>query len=556
MTRAAWVLVLALAGGAEAGEHAFFADVTRASGVHFVHQHGGFLMNLPETTGAGVAVFDYDGDGLPDLFFAQGPGGACQLYRNEGGMRFREVALPAGVARHGSAMGVLAVDLDGDGNQDLVVVGYGEPASYYENQGDGTFRERAAAVGLAGDGRFASFVTALDYDHDGRLDLFVGRYTQYDARDWITDPARAGVTVHAMGALATGLAVHAHAPAASTLWRNELPRGFRDVTAGAGLAGARGRSLAAVGADLDDDGWPDLFVANDQGPCALFINRRDGTFADASAAGWVNEVRGSMGLALGDVNDDGRLDLVVTHWYGDYPALYENLGHYHGAPALRFVDRGELSGLADGPADRVGWGAGFVDVDRDGQDDLLIVNGHTHYPPHDWGRLKPLRAELWRRTGPSRFVRVPPAGPRDPLARARVGRGLALGDLDRDGAVDAVITSNNGPAEVWRGTPPRDTAWIGLELVGGASIRDAIGARVTLEDGPRRRVRELAAGESYLSSSSRTQVFGLGRHTGELAARVRWPSGTIETFSGLAANGYRRLVEGTGAPGAIGRVAE
>lgn len=524
-------VLLALASVAEAGE--LFVDVTRATGVRSVHAHGGrFLSEMPETTGAGVAVIDYDGDGRMDLFFPQG-----QLYRNEGG-RFRDVTREAGLPSCRAAMGVVAADLDADGDTDLAVTGYGEPLGYYDNRGDGTFAVRAVPLG-----GFASSVTALDFDRDGRLDLYVGRYVQYPG------PVARGVKVFEMGALSGGMAVHAHAPAPNVLLKNDLPRGFTDVTAAAGVADPKGRTLGAIAADLDGDGWQDLFVANDQSPCALFLNRRDGTFADARAAGWVDEVRGSMGVAVGDVNDDGRLDLAVTHWYADWTALYENLGGYRGATSPRFVDRGELSGLADGPRERVGWGVGFVDADRDGQDDLLIVNGHTHYPAKAWGRLKPLRAELWRRTGPARFSRVAARGP---LARARVGRGLALGDLDRDGAVDAVVTANNGPAEVWRGTPPARTAWIGLELTGGTSARDATGARVTLDS----KAREVTAGDSYLSSSWRTLHYGRGADAGAISVHVRWPSGISETFRGLAANGYRRLVEGTGTPDAIGRVAE
>lgn len=533
MTRLALAGILACASVTQAG--GLFADVTSAWSVKAVHAYGGrFLANMPETTGAGVAVFDYDGDGLQDLYFAQG-----QLFRNTG----RGYAEVAGMTRFDAAMGVLAADLDSDGDPDLVVVGY-DAARWLENQGDGTF----AAHALAGAG-YQSGVTALDYDRDGRLDLYVGRYVDYPR--WYTE-RDAGVRAFEMGSLSRGMAVHAHAPAPNTLWRNELPGGFRDVTRAAGVADARGRTLGALAADLDGDGWTDLFVANDQSPCALFLNHRDGTFVDASREGWVDEVRGSMGVAAGDVNDDGRLDLAVTHWYADFPALYENLGRYRGAPVPRFIDRGELAGLADGPRERVGWGAAFLDADRDGRDDLLIVQGHTHYPAHRPGRLKGLPAELWRRTGPARFARVAPAGKHDPLGRARVGRGLAVGDLDRDGAADAVITVNNGPAEIWRGTPPAGTSWIGLELTGAGSVRDATGARVRLQAAG---LREIAGGDSYLSTSARALVYGL-RDARAVSARVRWPSGRSETFRGLAANGYRRLVEGTGEPDSIGRVAE
>lgn len=523
-------------------------------GLDFHHEQGRILWYLPQVTGSGVALLDYDGDGQRDAYFVQGSGpdegktpDAVKpgvLYRNDRG-KLTKTGEQAGLLPKGYGMSVAAWDFDNDGFQDLAFTYYREPSRLFRNNGDGTFREISKESGIANpDLIWPSSLTAFDYDRDGFLDLYQGGYIRYLPEDWTPNPA---VRDEGHGPVQVTLLPGHYKGLTSQLYRNDGAGRFRDVAAEVAALNTDGQALNALAADLDSDGWQDLYIANDSHSKSILYRNRGGTFVDASAGSYADEMRGSMGSALGDADLDGTPDLLVTHWL-NATALYRGMPPSKtGARKIRFVDRALHQGLMmDRPL--VGWAVAFVDLDNDAFDDIVQVHGHTSPPPKDpmCGRLEKQPSYLFRNQRDGFFERVPPgADPSDPLSRERVGRGGAFGDLDRDGTVDVLVSCNNGPAEAWlnRGA---SAAWIGLELTGAASNRDAVGARVEIVSGDLKRWREVTAGESYMATNSRALVWGLGDRTAPVSATVRWPSGRVERYTGLAPRRYHRLVETAG----------
>ena len=510
------------------------------------------LWYLPQVTGSGVAMLDYDGDGQLDAMFVQGSGpdeGKVPekvepgvLYRNVGGT-FLDAGAAAGLQPRGYGMSVVAWDYDNDGYEDLAFSYYREPTRLFQNQGDGTFREVSKQAGIADPSLiWSSCLTAFDCNRDGYLDLFQGGYIKYLPADWIPDPK---VKDEGHGPVQTTLLPGHYQGLTSQLYVNDGAGHFVERGAAAGVTDPDGQALNAIAADLDGDGFQDLYIANDShSKCVLYRNKGDGTFTDVSSGTYADESRGSMGSALGDVDLDGLPDLLVTHWL-NATALYRSIPGK--APRkIRFVDRALHQGLMmDRPL--VGWGVAFLDIDNDGFEDIITVHGHTSPPPKEplSGRLEKQPAYLFRNQRDGYFERVPPGGPDDPFAKERVGRAAAFGDIDRDGTVDVLVSCNNGPAEAWMntGTP---AAWVGFWLVGTASNRDSVGAKLELQQGTHKRWKEIAAGESYMATNARHLLFGLGERETPVDATVRWPSGRVERFSGLPVRRYHRLVEGTG----------
>lgn len=528
------------------GRTAVFEDATRRLGISFVHHdsRSGRIDYLPQTLGPGLGSIDYDGDGFTDLFFVQGPGDTdrrppSELFRcrPEGG--YEEVGGPSGAGVRGWGQSCLVADIDSDGYPDTAVTRYREPLILLRNMGDGTFRETAGAVGLVGPTLWQSFATAVDYDRDGRLDLYLGHYVDFGPAHWLERPR---MVAYDQGEFLETMMPRPYRPEPKILYRQGDDGRFQDRTRPSGAANPAGRGMAALAADLDGDGWQDIFVANDVSPCALLRNQHDGTFRDVAERAWVYESRGSMGIALGDWDTDGRPDIVISHWLGDVPALYHNRTA-PGRPLL-FSDRAEVAGLSASPRDLVGWAVAFIDLANDGQPEILVVNGHTNHRPDRPGTLTPQPALLFGRGPANRYEPVMPAGPDDPLGRPRVGRSAVFEDLDHDGAVDVVVGNNNGPAEVWHHRPTAG-AWIGLVLSGTASNRDALGARVQVL-GPGDRplgVRHRVSGDSFYASTLGPMHFGLGLAAGPVTARVRWPSGDSQVFGGLVPGRLHRLVE-------------
>jgi hypothetical protein len=528
-----------------------FADRTSAVGLSFITTYGNKDTStyILETTGAGAAFLDFDGDGRLDIYLVNGrtlrPDGEpprSALFRNQGDGRFGDVTARAGVGRSGWGQGVAVGDVDNDGAVDLYLTFFGENVLYRNNR-DGSFSDITASAGVAAGGWSTSAAFA-DYDKDGDLDLYVARYVDFDLE-------RAPLPGSQPNCRYAGLPVmcgpRGLPGGRDLLYRNNGDLTFSDVTAAAGeLDREAYRGLGVVFGDYDDDGWPDLLVANDAHPNLLFHNEGNGTFTDVAFEAGVafdedGRERAGMGVDLGDYDNDGRLDVVITNFQGEPNALYRNLGRG------LFQETTWPSGLGAPTLPYLGWGTRFIDFDNDGWSDLLFVNGHV-YPEVDRHGLEETFAQrtlVFRNRGDGRFADVTAAaGPA--LAVRRAGRGAAFGDYDDDGRVDVLITGlNEAPALLHNETTPAGH-WLSVALLGRRSNRDGIGSRITLDAGGQRQVREVHADGSYLSQSDRRAHFGLGQAVSAASLEVRWPSGVVDRLSNVPADRRLWIEEGRG----------
>jgi len=532
-----------------------FTDVSAEAGITFRHFAGRRTSQLPEDMGSGAAWGDYDGDGWLDLYVVNEAGplpdgspdaptpppARAALYRNQGNGTFRDVTAEAGVQFQGWGMGASWADYDNDGRPDLYVTAYGDNV-LYRNNGDGTFTDRTAAAGLDGYTGFWAGACWGDYDRDGFLDLYVTGYVRYRR------PADQRVTRQYDVEQPAGINPSTFEPLPNLLFRNDRNGTFTEVAARAGVANETGRSLGAVWADFDDDGWPELYVANDVSDNALYHNNRDGTFTDVSLAARVADYRGAMGIAVGDWDGDEDLDMFVTHWLAQENALYSNRradlkarGAY--LPGLQFTDEADRYGVGQIALDFVGWGTSFVDYDNDGRLDLFVVNGSTLEVKADPRLLVPMRDQVfWNRGADDGYYDVSPvSGPH--FAERHVGRGAAFGDYDNDGDVDVFIVNNGGPGVLLRNDGGNSNRWLEVRLEGTRSNRFGIGARLRLVAGGAVQMREVGAQSSYLSQNSAVEHFGLGTLDAADTLEVRWPSGAHQILVGPAANQILRVSE-------------
>jgi enediyne biosynthesis protein E4 len=517
-----------------------FEEAGEAWGARFRHHHGGtgdFFMI--ETMGAGVVIFDYDGDGDPDLLFLDSgplpiePGAAPshRLLRNDGAAGFVDVTAAAGLVAPGYVMGGTAGDATGDGNPDLYLTAFG-PNLLFRNRGDGTF-ERLTRAG-AHDPSWGASAAFADLDGDGYLDLYVTNYLDFSFDD---NPV--------CGRRELGIRSYCHPDVydgvADRYFRNRGDGTFEDATAAAGLAGADGKGLGVVIADLTGDGLPDVYVANDMTPNFLFANRGDGTFEETALLAGValsdlGKEEAGMGIALGDLDGDGLPDLFVTHLDLQTNAFYRNRGDGLFADA-RFTAR-----LAEPSLYFVGFGAAAADFDNDGDLDLAVANGHILHNAELFGTGTSFRQrnQLFENLGGGVFREAQGSG----LDAVRASRGLAVADLDGDGRVDLVTTSSDDFAEVYRNVSSPAGSWLRVDLAGSGPNRAGVGALVALS-GPRgRQVREVVTASSYLSQNELTLHFGLGEATEARDLSVRWPSGKRQRFARLPARRSVRLHEG------------
>jgi hypothetical protein len=548
------------AGSASAGDAPLrfsFENVGREAGLAAQTVFGGQQSNtyLLETTGCGAALFDYDSDGWLDVFlvngttlewFPKGQEPTGHLYRNRQNGSFEDVTARAGLATTGWGQGACAADYDNDGHDDLFVSAYGQDR-LFRNQGDGTFADVTARAGLARDTtRWGTGCAFLDYDRDGWLDVFVANYIDLDLK---TAPRPdSGLCRY------KGIKVACGPPGLpggkNALYRNKRDGTFEDVSARAGILKTPGSyGLGVSTLDFDDDGWTDLYVANDSNPATLYRNARNGTFTDvAGAAGCAYSQDGKpqagMGVGVGDFDRNGTMDVFKTNFAGDTSTLYANTGQGF------CEDRTFAAGI--GVNTRwLGWGTSFVDLDNDGWLDLFLVNGHVY--PEVWQlpteAAYKQRKVVYRNQGNGRFADVSQAlGP--PVTDPKAGRGAAFGDVDNDGDVDVVVNNVHDTPDLFRARADPASHWVLLALQGTKSNRSAIGARVRLEAGGATQWQEVRGGGSYMSQNDLRVHFGLAAATRVDRVEVRWPNGSVEEWRDLPADRIHKLVEGSGTAGA------
>jgi len=526
---------------------AFEEVPAKTCGISWIHDSGPSPdMYLPETTGPGCAFLDYDNDGWMDIYLVNS--GPCDfykprvpirnaLYRNNRDGTFTDVTEKAGVPGNAYGMGIAVGDYDGDGWPDLYVSQYSRSILYHNN-GDGTFADVTEKAGVAAPGMATSAVW-FDYDNDGRLDLFVGRFGNFEKATNIV--CMSGMHSRVYCKPTPYLARPCY------LFHNNGDGTFTDVSKESGIAASPAKAWGVVAADINNDGWMDLFVSNDTVPNFLFANRGKGRFEEIGLLGGVGYnsfglSRSSMGVDAADYDQDGWIDLFVAN------VDHESYSLYHNLKDESFTDVANEFGIAASTSLMSGWGLKFLDYDNDGNIDLILCNGHPD--PSVEERFQEVKYEepmlLFRNDGKVFKNVSAPSGAI--FTKNMASRGLALGDFDNDGSVDLLITTNNGAPVLVRNNAGRSNHWLGVRLIGRAANIDAIGAKLTYQAGDLQRHCLKVGGGSYLSSHDPRVVLGLGQHTKIDWLEIKWPnpSGRTERFTDLPIDRYITIVEGTG----------
>ena len=519
-----------------------FREIGPDAGITFQHHSAPEKKYIVESMSGGVALFDFDNDGLVDVYFvdsltvdtAQDPKAArSTLYRNVGNGKFEDVTDKAGVGHPGWGMGVCTADVDGDGWPDLYVTALG-PNHLYRNNHDGTFKDITQGAGVAGSG-WSTGCGFADYDRDGDLDLFVSRYVKVDLEN-LPEFGKGKTCEH------RGIKVQCGPRGlpgmGDLLFQNDGSSRFTEVGAAAGVSDPRAYFGLGIGwFDSNGDGWPDLYVANDSTPSFLYVNQKNGTFKEVAfpmgvAVSEDGAEQGGMGLAVGDYDNSGRFSLFKTNFAEEYNNLYHNEGDHYTDVSFR-------SQTAASSLPFVGWGTAFFDYDNDGLLDILAVNGHV-YPQMDQARLGASagyrqRKLLYHNRGEGRFEEV--AAQLGPvLTDERVSRGLAVGDLDNDGRLDVVINDLDGRPQVLRNELAERGNWLLVKLKGKGKNTGAIGAVVKVKAGKRSLMRLVQSGTSYLSQEDMRRHFGLGAEAQADSVEVLWPDGTTSRRENVKAN--------------------
>ena len=537
-----------------------FADATAKTGIEFRHVNGmSGQFFYPEVIGSGVALVDFDNDGRLDILILQGLPLALnappdtttcttRLYRNapvenaegaRGRLEFVDVTDVSKLCSHGYAMGVAVGDYDNDGNVDVFITHFDAKNQLFRNNGDGTFTDVTQKAGVAGDGKWGSSAAFFDFDRDGFLDLYVANYVEYTLAN--------NQKCYASTSARDYCAPSGYKPVPGILYRNRGNGTFEDVSATSGITKAFGAGLGVMAADLDGDGWPDIYVANDGNPNQLWVNQKNGTFRNeadlrGSAVNADGMAEAGMGIDIADFDGNGTEDIFLTHLTREKSTLFFNRGQGY------FEDRSVEVGVAVPSIPFTGFGTAFLDYDNDGWLDVVAANGAVHlieelrakgdpYPLHQ-------KKQLFHNLGNGRFEESTAAGGAA-FELSEVGRGLAAGDLDNDGGIDFVVNNNNGPFRVFRNEIGAAADWLGLRLMTGK--RDAYGARVEIRrPGVPVIWRRVRADGSYLSANDPRVLAGLGKNASVEALVVHWPDGRSETFDAPPLRRYTTLVQGTG----------
>ena len=520
-------------------------DVTRETGIRFIHTDGHSGQRyIMETITAGLALFDYDGDGLIDVYFLNGaplkgttvdtpPKNA--LYRNLGGWKFADVTDQAGVGDRGFGLGVAVADYDNDGDPDIYVNNYG-PNVLYRNEGDGTFTGVTGEAGVGAGNLMGAGTSFLDIDADGLLDLYVANYVNFTYETHKTYLLQ-GYKEYAGPRDFEGVP--------DILYRNNGDGTFTDISQSAGISQHAGTGMGIVSADYDNDGDTDVFVLNDVTRNYLFVNDGTGRFAErallaGAAYNLYGDALGSMGIDCGDFDNDGLLDFLMTSYQSQLPVLYHNLGNGS------LEDATLTSGIGEGALPYVNWGVGLVDFDNDGDRDAYLACGHLQdqVDQYDDSTAYEVCNILMLNRGDGKFVNVSDISG-DGMAPKLSSRGAAFDDLDNDGDIDAVISNSRRESTVIRNESPATNHWIRIRLRGVTSNRDGVGAHVYVVSGALKQMAEVHSGRGYQSHYGLTLHFGLSTQEQIERIEVRWLGGTVDVLEHVPADQLITITQGT-----------
>ena len=528
-----------------------FVDATDEAGIHFQHSSGTRSSLLIEDMGSGAAFADIDNDGDLDLYIVNIPRPLTHnvgaglprphsetnvLYRNNADGTFTDITDSAGVGHHGYGMGCVFADYDGDGNLDLYVTNYGANV-LYQNKGDGTFRDVTETAGV-GCELWSTGAAFADVDGDSDLDLYVCNYVTYDLEKLEHKQAE---SLQSGKPVPSALNPHVFEPQDNVFYRNNGDGTFSDVTAEVGIAAPGGRSMQCIFSDFDNDNDLDLYVANDTSVNYVYRNESNGAFTDVSNESWAADFRGSMGLTAGDYDGDGDSDLFISHWVDEENTLYRNLlKEDPSSKHIRFVDESYSAMLAEVSIKHIGWGTALFDYDNDADLDIFVTNGSTFQELNNPEVLIPQADALYRNNGDGTFTDVSESTGIAALP-TRVGRGATFGDYDNDGDVDIFVVNNHAPPTLLRNDGGNRNGWLHVELIGTDGNRNAIGAKIQLKTADRTQVREVYAGESYMSSNSFIAEFGVRNATQVETLQVTWLNGETQVLHNIPVNQRLRV---------------